>query len=615
MGSPVVVWYEPDPKNYDDERQRANALIEETRGIETRQYAWHELNLWNATLYTNRELVGFRWGEMQADRELWPTNLRTENLIESIGEAMLSKASSSPLKPTPVPHGKSWKVERAVHLMDQFLYGVWRQTKAEDAAVQMFRDAFMSGLGCVRVSYDKKTKSVCVDPVFFDNIIIDNRECANRATPRTYRIRTILPIASVEAKYGVNLSDPRALKYEVERRTVSDGWVPLIEAWRLPDANGKGGRHTIACGGQLLVDEPWKHDWVPLVFFHWQDRTSGFFCKSGVEQLVPYQVRQNELNDAIQESQDITCRPRMLQQANSMIDVSQWDNEAGRFLLYSGQAPTPLIWPTNLEELYHERERNKAAAFSHMGMSEMFAQADLPQGVRLDSSAGVREYRNMEDARHLRLWTNFENARLNIARTLLLVLSVESGADAFVSIYHPGGSRASAKAIPYEAVKMLTNDQFSWTLEATPISQMAPAARRELIRDWSSRGLIDQDEARRMEGNPDLEGVEELELASCDDIKRHLSIMEDGGYEPPTPLTNLTYGVKKVTQNYHRLKDYEDVKPSVLENHIRWIMKATSIQQAAIAMQPPQVTPFAPTQGMPGTNAGTVPNGPPAAAY
>lgn len=603
-------WYLPDATDYDDEHHRATALLTETAAIETRQNSWHELNLWNATLYTNRELVGFRWGEVNADRELWPTNLHTENLISSIGEAMLSKASSSPLKPTPVPHGKSYKVERAVRILDQFTFGLWRQTEAEDACVQMFRDAFMAGLGATRVTYHPDSKALSTESVFFDNLVIDNRECGNRQMPRTVRIRTCVPRASVEAQYGVVLDpDPKKVHYATER-SIADGWVILVEAWRLPDAKGKGGYHAAAAGGRLLIDEVWKHDWYPLVFFHYQDRTSGFFCQGGVEQLVPYQVRQNNLNRDITESQDIACRARMMLNANSMIDVSQWDNEAGRFLMWSGSKPEPMEWPTNLGELYQERERNKAAAFSHMGISEMFANADMPPQVRMDSSAGVREVRNMEDSRHLRMWTRFERARLNVARLQLKVLGAHNNADAFTAVYHPGGSRASAKSIPYEAVKTLTEDMYSWTLDAVPLSSMSPAARREQIRDWSSRQLIDTDEARRMEGNPNLERLEDLELASCDDINRHLGIMEDGDYEPPTELTNLPYGIKKVTQNYHRLRDYEDVKKAVLENHIAWIVKAVSIQQMAV-QPPPTAIPFAPTQGMPGTNAGTVPMGAP----
>lgn len=600
-------WWIPEPEDDQDEAHRAGLLLEETSLVETRQSMWHQLNLWNATLYSNRELPGFRWGDIDGTRELWPTNLRTENLIENIGEAMLSKASSSPIKPTPVPHGASWKVERAVRLLDQFLVGVWRQTRAEDACVMMFRDAYISGLGCVRIAFDDKRKSLHVERVFFDNIVIDNRECANGAMPQTFRLRSVLPRTAVEARYGVELGkQPRY----VDRRAVSDGWVVVVEAWRLPDANGKGGRHTVACCDKLLVDEKWSEDWVPLVFFHWQDRTSGFYTKGGVEQVLPYQLVQNDLNEDIRLAQDMCCRPRLLVNANSQINIDHWDSEAGRFLMWTGSKPETFEWKTNVNELYAERQANRSAAYSHMGLSEMFANADMPNQVRLDSSAGVREFRNMEDARHLRLWTNFEEARLQVARTILRVLSTSKGAKVFTSVYHPGGSNAHARDIPYEAVCTLTDDQFSWTLEATPLSQLSPAARREVIRDYTSRGLIDADsaEARRMEGNPNLEMIEDLEMASKDDIHRHISLIEDGDYEAPTELTNCTLGIRMFSQNYHRLKNYEDVKQAVLQKHIQWIVSATAIQQAATA--PPTPVPFAPTQGMPGTNATTIPTQP-----
>ncbi len=603
-----VRWWEAGAKGDEEaDAYRAAALLEETAEIEQRQHAWSELNLWNTLLYTNRELPGFRWGEVDsAEVELWPANLRTENLIASIGEAMLSKASSSPLKPTPVPHGQSYKTERAVRLLDQFIFGVWRQTKAEDACVQMFRDAYMAGIGCVRVAYDKARKSVHVEPVFFDNLVIDNRECANRADPKVYRIRQVEPRAVVEGRYDVTLGEQKT--YHRSRQVARD-WVVVVEAWKMPE-RGKPGRHVVVCCDRVVVDEPWGHDWVPLVFFHWQDRTSGFFVQSGVEQVVPFQLLQNELNDDIREAQDIVCRPRLLVNANSQIDVSAWDNEAGRFLMWSGSEPVPMKWDTNVGELYNERERNRASAYSHMGLSEMFANADMPSQVRLDSSAGVREMRNMEDARHLRLWTNFEAARLNVARTILLVLANSKGADAFTTVYHPGAARQNARNIPWEAVKTLTDDEFSWTLEAVPLHAMSPAARRETLRDWTSRGLIEigSDEARRMESHPNLERIEDLELASADDILRHLEILEDGRYEAPSEMTNTVLGVKKVTANYHRLKNYSDVPDRVLQNHIKWCVAAVAIQQAAT--QPsPQQTAFQPTQGMPGTSAATVAGG------
>jgi hypothetical protein len=609
-------WWKPTEKETPEEKKlRAQLLIDETASIEQRQSAWHQLIMWNATLYMNRELDGFRWGAEDAIRELWPANLRTENLVKECGEAFASKASSSPLKPTLVPRGMSYKTELAVRRADNFLFGAWLQTESEAAAVRMFDDAYWAELGCVRVAFDSRKKSLHVETVFPDNVIIDNRECANRAQPRTYRIRQVLPKASIEALYGVELG-PETTKY-VDYRAVGEQYEILVEAWRLPDpASGKNGRHIIACAGQLIVDEEWKYDWVPLIFFHWEDRSCGFFPGSAVEQLIPYQIRQNELNDDIKSAQDIKCRLRVLLPAATQIHPEDWDTEQGRFLRYSGPAPEPFEWQINLTELYSERVANKAAAKDAVGLNESSVNADLPSGVRLDSSAGVREWRNYEDSRHLWRWTRFEKARLEIARTLLRVLAAENGAEGYVAYYHNGKVNAAVEAIPYEDIKQLEEDKYSWTMQATPVSQMSPAARRELIRDASSRGVeFASDEVRRIIGNSNLERLDMMEMTDEDDIQRHLDIMEKGGYEEPTEQTNLTMGIRWVNRNIKRLKRYDDVPKRVIENHLKWIAKGVTIQVAAMRKQEQQammaqgggMVPFAPTQGMAGTSAAQMP--------
>lgn len=587
-------------------RQRAIQLLSETAAIEQRQAAWYELNLWNSTLYNNRRLVGFRWGAVADDQEeLWPSNLRTENLVENIGQTMLAKAASSPLRPTLVPHGASWKTANHVRVADRFLYGVWSQTKAEDASLQMFNDAYTTGLGCIQVSADPVKKSVCVESVFFDNVVIDNRECGNRAEPKTYRIRKAVPRQAVESLYGIKLN--KQDKPYTHHRPIGDGWEVIVEAWRLPDADGTGGYHMVACCDRIIKEEAWTHTWVPLVFFHWTDRQSGFFTKGGIEQVIPYQVRQNELNDAISEAQDIACRPRILAPASTHLDASQWDTKAGRILQYSGLEPKPLVWPTNLQELYQERATNKAAAYSHMGLSEMFAMGDVPQQVRFDSSAGLREARNMEDARHLRLWRSFEAVRLEVAKTILRVLSTAANAEEFSTVYRPNGSSLAGRTIEYKAIKHLTEDDYSWEMAPASLAQMSPAARRETLRDRLSRAAAQGGtNDPRLQTNPDLEMFEQMELASEEDIERHLEILEDGGFEAPDEMTNLPKGMLMVTANYHRLLRYKDVKRNspMVQNHVRWVVRAASIQMAAAMPQQP-TTPFQPTQGMAGTHSAT----------
>ena len=613
------VWFEIPPTDMPEgeralvQRHRASTIINDTAAIETRQYGWYQLNLWNSCLYTNRQLVGFRWGALPNDTsDLIPYNLRTENLIENIGQTMLAKAASSPLRPTLVPHGASWKTAKAVRIGDRFVYGCWRQSLAEEACLQMFNDGYTAGIGCLQVELDKQKKKLEVESVFFDNIVIDNAECANRAPPRTYRIRKVVPVRSINAKYGKALK--KGDKQYLTNRAQGKEYEVIIEVWRLPDEDGKGGYHGVVACGEVLFEEVWDEQWVPLVFFHWTDRVSGFFTKGGVEQVVPYQVFQNELNDVIRENQEISCRAGLMAPAATQFDWSQWRADGGRVVLYHGMKPEPLVIPTNLPELYAERERNKAAAYSHMGLSEMFAMGDVPQQVRFDSSAGLREARNMEDARHLRLWRAYELARLELARTMFRVVA-KAGLEDFKAVYQPYG-RSFGQEIEYKAIKHLTENDFSWEMSAASLAQMSPAARRETLRDWVSRGMANagQGQASQMVTNPDLELLERMELASEEDIERHLELLEEGKYEKPTIMTNLSKGVMMVTENYHRLRRYSDVKADMpmIQNHVRWVVDASARIAAATqpqagpqmgGQQSPQMSPFSPTQGVAGTQA------------
>jgi hypothetical protein len=629
-------WYEiPSGRGMSDadyrqvQRQRATEQLSNCAKIEERQFAWFRLNLWYATLYNNRELVGFRWGaDVNDQSELWPVNLRTENLIENIGQTMLAKAASSPLRPTLIPHGASMATARAVKTADRFVFGLWRQTSAEHQCLQMFNDAYTTGLGCLQVSKTQKDQIV-VEPVFYDNVVIDNMECANRAEPQTFRIRKAVPLSQLKAMYKKDVcGDPLEQtkgKY-LANRSQGKEWEIVVETWRLPDPDGKNGYHGIVAAGRILFEEVWKESWVPLVFFHWTDRGSGFFSKGGIEQVIPYQLTQNDLNDRIDESQRISCAAGLMASAATQFDWSQWYSDAGRIVLFHGMEPKPLTIPTNLAELYQERQRNKDACYSHMGLNEMFAMGDYAPSVRFDSSAGLREARNMEDARHLRLWTAYERARLELARVLLRV-TARMDKDDFKVTYKPYGASFAGTDIQYKDIKLLTESEYEWEMAPASLAQMSPAARRETLMAKLARGQMEMGEGAdaQMVTSPDLEMLERFELASEEDIERHIELLETGKYEKPGFLTNKTKGMILITANYHRLRRYNDVDPQILKNHEQWVISAASQQKAALqqsammqgqqmGMQPGPgggggMVPYQPTQGMPGTSAAVAAGG------
>ena len=609
MDEPRVDWAcvdgDHDADDAEQERVRALALFEETRTLEENQRTWHEMNLWNSVLYYNRELPGFHWGEpsLNADEQLYPANLTTENLVKSVGDSMTSKASSSPLMPTGVPRGASFTTRKQIRKLNKWLRGTWKQLQCEDLAVRAFVDAFVSGIGVIKIDYT--STGITAESVFFDNLIVDNREAANRGPVSTYRTRSVVPRKAFESTYAEQLGergiDGEALKKPyVGYRNVAAGYVVVVEAWRLP-CGKEPGRHVVACGDRLVVDEPWEQPWPPLVIMHWEDLLSGFLGPSGAERVIPYQVKLNDINERIDDAQELTVNPRLLVAAGSQVDVNSFDNMPGRIIKYTGQAPTPLIWPAVPVEFYNERERVRQSCLEFFGLSQMSSQGVLPQGVRLDSSRALNEARTMEDSRFLRLWTRFENFRMELAKRLVDVMIHDPSKenDHVTSWVH---SRARTEEIKWKDIGELTKDTFSWSMEALPASFFSPAVQQDRLDSAAGEGLTGPDEKRNFVGQPDLERLEELEMASVFDIFRHIELLEDGKLEPPDEITNLLYGIPKVMYNALDLKGLDDVPDEVMTLHYEWIAIARGIQTMAVTDPTNQAPGPGPSMGMAGVD-------------
>ena len=204
----------------------------------------------------------------------------------------------------------------------------------------------------------------------------------------------------------------------------------------------------------------------------------------------------------------------------------------------------------------------------------------------------------MEDSRFLRLWTRFEDFRLKLAEMLVNVMVSDPDRD-HKTAWSSGG-RARTETIKWSDIKALQKDMFSWSLDALPMSAASAAVRRDALANAAAEGLVGPDEMRTLTSPPDLERIEDLEMASVRDIWRHLELLEDGILEPPDEVTNLTYGLPKVVYNLLDLRSYDDVPAEVLDAHLEWIQMARSIQ--TMAVDPTQQAPGpGPAMGIAGT--------------
>jgi hypothetical protein len=609
-------WVAPiDPEDDMECCARAASLINTARELENVQREIHEQNLMNAQMYSNRQMVGFEWGTGQMSRaSMAPISKVSENIMVTVVDTLTAQIGKNRPKATPVSRGASWNVRRQAKKLDKFLYGEFLRNRVYDKGKKVFRNACIFSFGCAHVSIDQdnddegeKSYRVNVESVFPDEILVDNLEVAATGKIQHIYRRRVLPKSTVAAMFNVDEREfDKDVSY-VNYRSIGAGYVVVVEGWSLPKGKTPG-RYVCATPSRLLKDEPWDESWVPFVFY--QVPTSGFYCPSAVEQALNYQIRLNEINDVIRDAQDLMSRPRIFIQEGSRVNPMELDNRIGRIIKYTGgQPPTAATWNAVSAELYNERDRQYSQCLAQFGLNQLSASGQLPGSARLDSSAGMREYNNIQDDRLSDSAQRFERFYLDLAEMMIKVL--HCGAESrrvCKTTWYSGGKRSRIESINWAEID-LDDSAYTLQLEASSIFNMTPAAARDSAERDLAMGLITAEEYRELISNPDIESFTSLQTAAKEDLNRVQEKLENGVYEEPDGVQDLVGGITQMQMAYLNLKRYEgddgesDVPPEVFAVFLDWLVAAQSVlDQAAEADNP---TP--PAAAMPGAMPGGMP--------
>lgn len=578
-------WLEPDEKKAKEEgrgyeQKRANSLYDSVRSLEDSQREAHEQNLWNARLYSNRELASFDWGHgAYYSRSLAPVSLLGENLILSVVDTIVSVIGKNRTRVTPEPIGASWGLRNQARRLDRWLWGEFQRLNVSRDATRVLRDSEVFGFGGVKVEMcEGKLK---LRKVFPDDIIVDQNEAANTGPyeiPHFYE-RRCRRVEEVVAEY--DLSDERAAELRkvakqsyLPYRSPGRGWVVVVEGYRR-GTSGESGRHMVVADGMVLLDDPWDHDWLPYVMYHFEEPLSGWYWPSVVERALPFQIRLNEINEVIRDAQDLVARPRLLIAEGSRVNPADIDNLVARLLKYTGIKPEPLEWNAVNGELYAERDHQVRACFEQFGLSQLVSQGRLPGSARVDSSAALNEVTQISDDRLATPMVQYEEWHLNLAKCMIRMMC--HFGEGYKTVWYSGGKLSRVEEIDWKEID-IDHNAYTLTLGAASVFSMTPSARRDKLERWLQLGIITLEKYMEMEDNPDLESESSLQSASCADIERVIELLEEGDYESPSPLQDLTYGITKVNFAYLRLGRYKGVPAKVKMNFVKWVSAARAIQ-------------------------------------
>lgn len=600
-------------------QQRANSLIEYARSLEEEQKDVHILNLWHYQLYSNRFLSSFDWGTGTfTSASLQPVSRTTDNVILQVVDALLAEIGKNRPKAKPVLFGASYKDNQAARKLDKFLYGEFIRNNLYEEAKNCLLNAFICGFGCMKVDIEDESADsarVCAKSIFPDDILVDNTEYNNTEKVYTVVHRRVLPAKTVRATYP-QLSDQQ-IQNAIESvaytsyRNIGKDWVVVAEGYRAAVGDAPG-RHVIAIHGALIEDEPWPHEWLPYVFYHWSRPNKTFYTAGVVEQALPNQVRLNDINDVIHRCQDLVSKPRLLVAQGSKVNPLEINNLIAKIIMYTGQKPEPLKWDAVPAELYNEREREIKICFDKFGLNQHGAQGGLPDINRLDSSAAVREYNQIQDNRLADPTQRFENFFLDIAKTMVRVIKASKKNPK--TVWYSGGRKSRAEVIKWKDIN-LDDNAYTLILEAASAFSQTPSAMRDTLESHLAQGLISPEQYRRELGGTDLDAANAVASAGLDDIHRVVELLEDGEYESPIPEQDLVNGVKLVQLKLLDLNRFEEDRDltKIKLNFINWLTEARGWLKRGTEdiPTPPSAAPMAPplptAQGM-GNTAPLNPN-------
>lgn len=598
---PDICWYEDYEGSEDDDfvdQCRANDLINYSRELEETQESIHRQNLINYQLYNNRYLSSFDWGTgIYVERSLEPIARTTDNVIIQVVDSLVAEIGKNRPKAKPVVFGASWKENRAARKLDKFLYGEFIRNDMYKKAKVAFLNALVCGFGCLKVTMDEGDNArVCVESVFPDDILIDQAQVLSTGKVSTVVERHVLPIEVVHAKYDIPMDELRLVaesQVYLNYRRIARDWIVVVEGYQT-GCNGYPGRHMIAIKDRIIVDEEWEYDWTPYVFYHWQLPQKGFYSQSAVEQALPNQLNLNDINQVIKDAQDLMSKPRILVAQGSRVNPLEINNLVGKIIQYTGIKPEAITWPAASVELYNEREREIRVCFNKFGLNPNGAQGGLPSSARLDSSAAVREYNQIQDNRLADPAQRYEEFFLEVAKCM--VKTIKRSGNNPKTVWFSGGRKSRAEEILWNDID-LDESAYTMILEAASSFSMTPSAQRDELEDLFARQLISPEEYKRARALPDLQTMVDLQTAGIEDIYRVRELLEDGKYESPIPQQDLVNGVKYMTLALLSLNQYTDDTgelDKIKFSFINWITEAEMWLSKAAEPPPAPPQPSAP---------------------
>lgn len=534
------------------------------------------------------------------------TGRLTYNITSIVSDSLVSKVTKSKVRPLFLTQGGNYRQQRRAKKLSQFAEGIFYETKFDQLAPMIFRDACVVADGFVKVFEDRATGRVAIERVMEADLHVDEVDGFYGNPTQLHQTGMVdkqklldMFAEDKEATKAISLCSPGGSDLGGEQQIVSEA-IGVCESWHLPSSKGADdGLHIIVCDRGELFREKWTRMRFPFARMPWKPKMYGWHSSGLVEDLIGTQVEMNHLLFAMQRSFRAMGTFKIIVE-NGTIPDSHFNNTIGTILHKPKGASDPsYLAPPALNPQYFEHfERIKSRGFEIARLSAMTATGQSSTG--LDASGEARRVQHdIEGEGFQYIGHVYEQFHLDvIALAIDVVRDIHAREKKGYKLKSPVTSSSMPgaqflRSIDWSKVSL---DEDEYIQKCYPISALpsTPQGKLATVTDLARAGYIDQETARKLMDFPDLAQVMTLLGAAEEWINSVLDkIIEDGDYNPPDGLMILPMAEKLCLQEIS-LGEAQDLEPEVLDDLRTWLgqvrqlkAKAQAAVMAEAAMLPP----------------------------
>lgn len=543
----------------------------------------------------------------------------SDNQLRIHTDTLVGKLVQGNSRITMLTSGGNWEQWNKARKIENAIEGEFSRMKLYPAAEVVGTHGIVTGTGVLKIAIADDGKSITCNPVFTNNIFVDNEEVAYGSPTKYLELRYVM-LDTLMSQFPDKADEIMRAKCKnppsFAWTPYSPGMVPVYEWWAMPigkpGTDGyRCGRHIICINGCTLNDPSewdWEDPYPPLIFFKPGDGPMGFYGQGFVEQTAPTQIVLNKTINVMERAAHLGIAPHWYTPEGSGIQGRHLDNVPGSLIEYSGAEPKWVVTPPFHASApqYVQMLRSMIADF--FGANALETGGQLPID-RLDSKKALRQYQDMSATRITTVIERWQNFYIEVAeRTIMLARMIAKA---------QGGYPVLVKKTYKEAMQLDWQDldigKDAYMLRPAPSNMLAgtPSGKLQDIQDLLSSGLISQKQGQRMlQGPPDIQAAIGEATATEDDIDRLIEQFVEGDFEsadplrqayrPPNSYQDLPRGIKRVADAFLQYSGL-GLSTERLSLFTQWLEEANDKLNE---LQQQQATP-----AMPPNSAGALPDG------